>query len=122
LHFSPPIEPPMSITGIAISDETSLQPLLLDEFVAKNPPLDVKQQFRANLQREIDAVTGRIDCREVGEVAYNILSKLVSIFALLARIEENLHKLDALLESLSLLEVLQFEAHSLLDYIETKAM
>ena len=112
----------MSITGTAISDEPSLQPLLLDEFVATNPSVDVKQEFRANLQREIDAVTGRIDCREIGEVAYNILSELVRIFALLARIEDNLHKLDTLLESLSLMEVLQFEAHSILDYIETKAM
>ena len=38
------------------------------------------------------------------------------------RIENNLHKLDTLLESLSLLEVLEFEARSLTDYIDTKAI
>jgi hypothetical protein len=46
---------------------------------------------------------------------------MVRFFDWLARVENNLQKLDTLLESLSLLEVLEFEARSLTDYIDTKA-
>ena len=47
---------------------------------------------------------------------------MLRFFDWLGRIESNLHKLDTLLESLSLLEVLEFECRSLIDYIETRAI
>jgi hypothetical protein len=47
---------------------------------------------------------------------------MLRFFDWLARIENNLQKLDTLLESLSLLEVLEFESRSLTDYIETRAI
>ena len=112
----------MYTSGPAMSPEPELQPLLLAEVIAQDPTSDIQQSFRANLQREIDAVLGRIDNPASCEIARNILGELLRFFAWLSRIEENLHKLDTLLESLSLLEVLQVEAHSLVDYIETKAM
>jgi hypothetical protein len=106
----------------SISDESVFQPLMLGEEVAKDPTSDDQREFRDNLQREIDAVIGRIYSRAVCEVVQNILAELLRFFAWLARIEDNLHKLDTLLENLSLLEVLQVEAHLFVDYIETKAM
>src|SRR5215212_122826 len=47
---------------------------------------------------------------------------MVRFFDWLARIENNLHKLDTLQESLSVLEVLEFETRSLMDFIETTAV
>ncbi len=106
----------------AIADESTLEPLLLKEVHTSDPTSDVQAVFRANLQREINGVIRRIENPRLAEIASNILSELVRFFAWLSRIDENLQKLDTLLESLSLLEVLQVEAHSLVDYIETKAM
>jgi hypothetical protein len=112
----------MYTSDIAISDEASLQPLLVDEVVTRDPAGDVQAEFRANLQVEIVRVIIRIEDPALADIARNIFGELVRFFAWLARIDENLHKLDTLLESLSLLEVLQVEAHSLVDYIEKKAM
>ena len=106
----------------AIADESTLEPLLLEGILTSDPTSDVQAVFRANLQREIDGVIRRIENPGLAEIASNILGELVRFFAWLSRIDENLQKLDTLLESLSLLEVLQVEAHSLVDYIETKAM
>jgi len=105
-----------------ISDESTLRPLLVADVLVTDPTSDVQAQFRANLQCEIDQVISRVENPALAEIARNIFAELVRFFSWLARIDENLHKLDTLLESLSLLEVLQVEAHSLVDYIETKAM
>ena len=59
---------------------------------------------------------------ELREISQTILGEMLRFFDWLARIENNLHKLDTLLESLSLLEVLEFEARSLTDFIDTKAI
>lgn len=112
----------MYTSTTAIADEITLQPLLLDDVVLRDPTFDVQREFRANLQREIDGVISRIESPGLAEIAKNILSELVRFFTWLSRIDDNLHKLDTLLESLSLLEVLQVEAHSLVDYFETKAI
>lgn len=112
----------MYTTNPVISDEQMLQPLLMADFVAMDPTSDVQAEFRANLQREIDGVISQIESPGLAEIASNILHELVRFFAWLARIDDNLRKLDTLLESLSLLEVLQVEAHSLVDYIETRAL
>jgi hypothetical protein len=112
----------MYTSSPAIADEQLLQPLMVADILAKDPTSDVQAVFRANLQAEIDRVLSRIEGPALAEVARNIFGELVRFFSWLARIDENLHKLDTLLESLSLLEVLQVEAHSLVDYIETKAM
>ena len=95
---------------------------LLSEAVQIDPKAEAQREVQVNLQHEIDLVTDSIADRELREVSKNILSELVRFFDWLARIESNLHKLDTLLESLSLLEVLEFEARSLVDYIEGRAL
>src|SRR5687768_10538075 len=112
----------MYTSDVAISDESTLQPLLVADVVASDPTLDIQEKFRANLQREIEGTISRIENPDLAEIASNTLGELVRFFAWLLRIEDNLKKLDTLLESLSLLEVLQVEAHSLVDYLETKAI
>jgi len=125
----------MYMSTPTISDEAALQPLMLDQPITQNPasavldqPLtqdpasDAQREVRANLQREIDGVLNVIENPGVAEIASNILRELIRFFDWLARIDNNLHKLDTLRESLSLLEVLHFEAHLLVDFIETQAM
>lgn len=104
------------------SDDLELLPLLAGDAVQADSATDREQQFRATLEREIASVTQQIENREVREILQNILTELLRFFDWLSRIESNLHKLDTLLENLSLLEVLQFEAHGLVDFIETKAI
>ncbi|HKG78858.1 MAG TPA: hypothetical protein VKA78_05550, partial [Pyrinomonadaceae bacterium] len=67
-------------------------------------------------------ITTKIADPELREISQTILSEMLRFFDWLARIENNLHKLDTLLESLSLLEVLEFECRSLTDYIDSKAI
>ena len=94
---------------------------LLSEAVEFDPKAEAQREVQVNLQHEINLVTNSIVDSQLREVSQTILSELVRFFDWLGRIENNLHKLDTLLESLSLLEVLEFEARSLVDYIEAKS-
>ena len=96
-------------------------PLLTDEIPA-DPQTKLQREVQANLQNEIDSVVPQITNPELREISQTILGEMLRFFDWLARIENNLHKLDTLLESLSLLEVLEFEARSLTDYIDTRAI
>ena len=96
-------------------------PLLIDEIPA-DPQTKLQREVQANLQNEIDSVIPHITNRELREISQTILGEMLRFFDWLARIENNLHKLDTLLESLSLLEVLEFDARSLTDYIDTRAI
>ena len=96
-------------------------PLLTDETPA-DPQTKLQREVQANLQNEIDSVVPYTPNQELREISQTILGEMLRFFGWLARIENNLHKLDTLLESLSLLEVLEFEARSLIDYIDTRAI
>src|SRR5215211_844578 len=96
-------------------------PLLTDKIPA-DPQTKLQREVQANLQIEIDSVVLQITNAELREISHTILGEMLRFFDWLARIENNLHKLDTLLESLSLLEVLEFEARSLTDYIDTRAI
>jgi uncharacterized protein (DUF2164 family) len=112
----------MSTPVATIVQEPEPQLVLLSDEVQVHPQTAVQREVQANLQNEIDSVIRQIADPELREISQTILVELVRFFDWLARIENNLHKLDTLLESLSLLEVLEFEARSLMDYIENKAM
>lgn len=112
----------MSTTLASIPPDLEPQlPLLRDE-VQDDPQTEVQRAVQANLQVEIDSALILIDNPQVREISKTILIELVRFFDWLDRIENNLHKLDTLLESLSLLEVLEFEARSLTDYIQSRAL
>lgn len=96
-------------------------PLLTDAIPA-DPQTKLQREVQANLQIEFDSVVPQITNPELREISQTILAEMLRFFDWLARIENNLHKLDTLLESLSLLEVLEFEARSLTDYIDTRAI
>jgi hypothetical protein len=96
-------------------------PLLCDE-VQIDPQSQLQREIQANLQQQVDLVVTKIADPELREISQTILGEMLRFFDWLARIENNLQKLDTLLESLSLLEVLEFEARSLTDFIDTKAI
>ena len=115
-------EPQPFLVCDEVQAEAELQRLLLRHEVQEDPKSEVQRELHANLQNEIASVVKQIDDPELREIAQDILWELVRFFDWLAQIDSNLHKLDTLLESLSILEILQFEAHSLTDFIDTKAM
>src|SRR5688572_18948244 len=96
-------------------------PLLCHQAPA-DPKTEIQRAVQVNLQREIDHALTLIQNPQLRDVSRTILTELVRFFDWLDRIENNLHKLDTLLENLSLLEVLEFESRSLTNYIETRAM
>ncbi len=113
---------PMATSLAYVTQEPEPQLPLLSE---RYPPIlraQLQREVQANLQNEIDSVISQIADSEQREISQTILCEMLRFFDWLARIENNLHKLDTLLESLSLLEVLEFEARSLTDYIDTKAI
>ena len=95
-------------------------PLLADRLTA-DPQTEIQREVQANLQCEIDSVLRQINDPQLHEISQTILTEMLRFFDWLTRIENNLQKLDTLLESLSLLEVLEFEARSLTDYVDAKA-
>ena len=112
----------MSTRLATINPEIEPQLPLLSHEVPVDPQTEVQRAVQANLQSEIDSVLNLIEDPQLRDMSQTILIELVRFFDWLARIENNLHKLDTLLENLSLLEVLEFEARALTDYIETKAI
>src|SRR4029078_1087716 len=107
------------LSYIAYDPEPQL-PLLADTLPA-DPQTEIHREVQANLQYEIDSVLLQITDPQLREISQTILTEMLRFFDWLTRIENNLQKLDTLLESLSLLEVLEFEARSLTDYVYAKA-
>lgn len=112
----------MSTSLAYITQELEPQLLLLTDAVLLDPQTQVQREVRANLQHEIYSVSTEITDPALREISQTILGEMLRFFDWLARIENNLHKLDTLLESLSLLEVLEFEVRSLIDYIDIRAI
>jgi hypothetical protein len=112
----------MSTSLAYITQEPEPQVPLLSEVVHVDAQSQLQREIQANLQNEVDLVTRQIANPELREISQTILGEMLRFFDWLTRIENNLHKLDTLLESLSLLEVLEFEARSLIDFIDTRAI
>ena len=112
----------MSTSLAYITQEPEPQVPLLSEVVYADAQSEVQREVQANLQHQVDLVTTQIADPELREISQAILSEMLRFFDWLARIENNLQRLDTLLESLSLLEVLEFEARSITEYIDTKAV
>ena len=112
----------MSTVLAALTHEPDPHLPLLCDAVTIDPQVEAQRGVQAHLQNEIDNTIRSIQDPRVRAVSQTILSEMVRFFDWLARIENNLRKLDTLLESLSLLEVLEFEARSLTDYIDSQAM
>ena len=111
----------MSTSLACITYETEPQVPLLSDAVPADIQTEVQRKVQANLHQEIRLVLSLIEEPTLREISQTILGEMLRFFDWLTRIENNLQKLDTLLESLSLLEVLEFEARSLTDFIDTRA-
>ena len=112
----------MSTVLAAFSQESEPQLPLLGDTVELDIQTESQREVQANLQNAIDQTIRNIENPELRNITQTILGEMLRFFDWLARIENNLHKLDTLLESLSLLEVLEFEARSLIDFVERRAI
>jgi len=112
----------MAVPLAYITHDPEPQLPLLRDVTPVDFQTQVQREVQENLQLEIDLVLHRIFNPNLREISQTILGGMVRYFDWLARIENNLQKLDTLLESLSLLEVLEFEARSLTDFIDTRAV
>lgn len=104
-----------------IAHEPEPQLPLLTNTLPADPQTEIQREVQANLHHEIHSVLHEITDPHLREISQTILTEMLRFFDWLTRIENNLQKLDTLLESLSLLEVLEFEARSLTDYVDAKA-
>lgn len=111
----------MSTSLACITYETEPQVPLLSDAVPADTQTEVQRKVQANLHQEIRLVLSLIEEPTLREISQTILGEMLRFFDWLTRIENNLQKLDTLLDSLSLLEVLEFEARSLTDFIDTRA-
>src|SRR5262245_34528781 len=78
--------------------------------------------LQRRLKQEIETSLATIESAEVKEIAQTILLEIKAVFSRLSLVESNLRKLDTLQENLSILEMLQFDTHSLVQYIEGNAL
>jgi hypothetical protein len=127
VHAVLPEEPPHEVS----SDSRSLREIviapeevLLFPISINNQPLGEPQgaELQERLRKEIDTVLRTIEDPTVREIADTILSELSQLFSRLTLVESNLRKLDTLQENLSILEMMQFDIHSLVQFIQYKAL
>jgi hypothetical protein len=112
----------MAVPLAYITHDPEPQLPLLRDVVPVDSQTQVQREVQANLQHEVDLVLQGIVHPNLREISQTILGEMLRYFDWLTRIENNLQKLDTLLESLSLLEVLEFDARSLTDFIDTRAI
>jgi hypothetical protein len=113
---------PMATPLAYITHDPEPQLPLLRDVTPVDSQTQVQREVQENLQHEIDLVLQRIAHPNLREISQTILSEMVRYFDWLSRIENNLQKLDTLLESLSLLEVIEFEARALTEFIDQRAI
>src|SRR5215813_6451571 len=105
---------------------TTPEDLLLQRLMEQGdeaPPVRTSgDELNDRVKLEIKLALERIDDPVVLELADTIFDGILRAFTRLNLIGTNLHKLDTLMENLSILEVLHFEIRYLLEYLEAKAM
>ena len=80
------------------------------------------EELQTRLRDEIRVALSRVEDRTVYKLVQTTFEEIVRVFGRLALIETNLHKLDTLLESLSILDVLQYETRNFVEFLETEAL
>lgn len=108
-----------SLSEIVISPEEVLfLPVSTDEL----PDANNGKALQRRLKKEIELALANIDDCAVREAAETMLCEISQLFSRLSLVESNLRKLDTLQENLSILEMMQFDIHSLVQYIQFKAL
>lgn len=103
-----------------ILDEIALQPLYLDP--QTETASDTARALPAELQVRIESAIRRIDHQMMRDTAGSVMDQILRLLDWLKLIDSNIHKLDTLRENLSLLELVHFEARSLVEYLKDRAI
>jgi hypothetical protein len=109
-------------TQISVTPDELIFQRLLEHQDEQLAAMIKNQALQERLRGEITTALDQIEDPIVHEIAETVFSEIVRVFGRLTLIETNLHKLDTLLENLSLLDVLQFEIHNFVDFLENEAM
>ena len=109
-------------TQISITPEEIIFQRLLEHQDEQLAAMVKNQALQERLRGEIKSALNQISDPPVYRIAETVFGEIVRVFGRLTLIETNLHKLDTLLENLSLLDVLQFEIHNFVDFLENEAM
>ena len=109
-------------TQIAFTpEELVLQQLLeCDEEPLRRVPSG--EELKGRLRDEIRLALSQIGNPEIHLLVETCFEQIVVVFGRLALIENNLRKLDTLLENLSIFDVLQYEVRNFVQYLETEAL
>jgi len=95
---------------------------LLEQDAEPLPVAGLSEELRVRLQLEIKTALEQIEDSVVCELTQTVFDEILRVFDRLSLIESNLHKLDTLLENLSILELLHFEIRYLIEFIEAQAL
>jgi hypothetical protein len=109
-------------TQISVTPDELIFQRLLEHQDEQLAAMVKNQALQERLGSEIRTALAQIEDPIVHKIAETVFSEIVRVFGRLTLIENNLHKLDTLLENLSLLDVLQFEIHNFVDFLENEAM
>jgi len=80
------------------------------------------EELKGRLRDEIRLALSQIDGPKLHSLVETCFDQIVVVFGRLALIETNLRKLDTLLESLSIFDVLQYEIRNFVQFLETEAL
>jgi len=80
------------------------------------------EELKGRLRDEIRLALSQIGSPEIHSLVETCFDQIVVVFGRLALIETNLRRLDTLLESLSIFDVLQYEIRNFVQFLETEAL
>lgn len=109
-------------TQISVTPDELIFQRLLEHQDEQLAAMVKNQALQERLRGEIRLALIEINDPTVHDIAETVFGEIVRVFGRLTLIENNLQKLDTLLENLSLLDVLQYEIHNFVDFLENDAM
>jgi hypothetical protein len=109
-------------TQIAFTPEDLVLQQLLEYEEEPLRMLPSGEELKGRLRDEIRFALSQIENPQIQILVETCFEQIVVVFGRLALIESNLRKLDTLLESLSIFDVLQYEIRNFVQFLETEAL
>jgi len=109
-------------TQIAFTPEELVLQQLLEYEEEPLRILPSGEELKGRLRDEIRLALSQIESPQIHSMVETCFEQIVVVFGRLALIESNLRKLDTLLESLSIFDVLQYEIRNFVQFLETEAL
>jgi hypothetical protein len=109
-------------TQIAFTPEELVLQQLLEYEEEPLRSLPSGEELKGRLRDEIRLALSQIESPQIQSMVETCFELIVVVFGRLALIESNLRRLDTLLESLSIFDVLQYEIRNFVQFLETEAL